>query len=81
MLLNRFGSGVVSESTGIILNSALSDFSPKSKANQIAPNKRPLSSMAPSIIVDSKDNVKLVIGATGGPKITTSVSSVNKYFN
>ncbi|XP_044004823.1 glutathione hydrolase 1 proenzyme-like [Aphidius gifuensis] len=74
-----FGSGVVSESTGIIMNSALSDFSPESEANKIAPNKRPLSSMAPSIIIDSKDNVKIVIGATGGPKITTAVSSVNKY--
>uniref|UniRef100_A0A034WXQ8 Venom gamma-glutamyl transpeptidase n=1 Tax=Aphidius ervi TaxID=37627 RepID=A0A034WXQ8_APHER len=71
-----FGSGVVSESTGIIMNSALSDFSPESEANKISPNKRPLSSMAPSIIVDSNDNVKLVIGATGGAKITTAVSSV-----
>merc|ERR1719468_726853 len=79
-----FGSGTMSKSTRIVFNNEMEDFStpnttnfygiPASQENFIKPNKRPTSSMSPSIIVDGKKNVKLVVGASGGPRIITSVS-------
>jgi len=49
---------------------------PGSPPNFIKPHKRALSSMAPTILTDKNGDVKLVIGAAGGTKITTAVGMV-----
>lgn len=82
-----YGSEVFSEQTGILLNSAMDDFSISSvvntyslpsgnKNNEIVGGKRPLSSMVPSIITTPNGDVRMVIGAAGGTQITTSTSFV-----
>ncbi|XP_014477462.1 PREDICTED: gamma-glutamyltranspeptidase 1-like isoform X2 [Dinoponera quadriceps] len=81
-----FGSGLVSRRTGVLMNNAMNDFGipsrlsyfgvPPSPNNYIAPKKQPLSSMVPSVLVDRYGDVKMVVGAAGGTKITTAVSQV-----
>ncbi|MEA2859939.1 MAG: gamma-glutamyltranspeptidase / glutathione hydrolase [Methylobacteriaceae bacterium] len=78
-----YGLGLVAEGTGVILNNELDDFAARpgapnafglvgGAANAPGPNKRPLSSMAPTIVVkDGK--VELVTGSPGGPRIITTV--------
>ncbi len=77
-----FGSGFVSASTGVLLNNEMDDFSIKpgqsnaygligNEQNAIAPEKRPLSSMTPTII--ENDQLVGVIGTPGGSRIITMV--------
>ena len=74
-----FGSKVIVPGTGIILNNQMDDFSTEAgvpnafgligaEANAIAPGKRPLSSMAPTIVLRDGRPV-LALGAAGGPTI------------
>ncbi|KAF5300156.1 hypothetical protein FQR65_LT09247 [Abscondita terminalis] len=81
----NFGAGIVSESTGIILNDQMSSFSIPNDcdeygfaptANFPGPGVRPASSMAPSIILDKCKNVVLGIGGSGGPIISAEVALV-----
>jgi gamma-glutamyltranspeptidase/glutathione hydrolase len=79
-----FGSMVVAEDTGIILNNTMDDFSAQpgapnafgligSEANAIAPGKRPLSSMTPTVVARGGRPVA-VAGASGGPFIISATT-------
>ena len=81
-----FGAKVIAGDTGFFLNDEMDDFTAKpgspnlfglvqGKANAIAPGKRPLSSMTPTIVL--KDGKPLlVVGAPGGSRIITTVLEI-----
>jgi gamma-glutamyltranspeptidase/glutathione hydrolase len=82
-LNTNFGSGIVAEGTGILLNNEMDDFSAKpgvanvygltgGEANAIQPGKRPLSSMTPTIVLRD-GRPWLVTGSPGGARIITTV--------
>jgi gamma-glutamyltranspeptidase/glutathione hydrolase len=81
-----YGAKITLPETGVILNNEMDDFSAQpgtpnafglvgSEANAIAPGKRPLSSMSPTIVVKGSRPV-LALGGAGGPTIITSVLQV-----
>ncbi len=78
-----FGAKVTAAKTGVILNNEMDDFTSKigvpnlyglvqGEANAIAPGKRPLSSMSPTIITKDGKPV-MVVGTPGGSRIITAV--------
>ena len=78
-----FGSGVIVEGAGFLLNNEMDDFSTKpgvpnlygvvgGRANEIAPGKRMLSSMTPTLLL-ADGSVRMVLGTPGGSTIFTSV--------
>ncbi len=79
----NFGSGIVAEGTGILLNNEMDDFSAKpgvanafgligGDANAVEGKKRPLSSMTPTLVLKN-DKPWLVTGSPGGARIITTV--------
>ncbi|MDQ2909146.1 MAG: gamma-glutamyltransferase [Candidatus Eremiobacteraeota bacterium] len=92
-LNNTFGSGFVAGGTGVLLNDEMDDFTSKpgvanmfglvqGAANAIAPHKRPLSSMSPTIVADASGRAVLAAGAAGGPRIiTTTLDIVRDVFD
>jgi gamma-glutamyltranspeptidase / glutathione hydrolase len=85
-LNDDFGSRVTAEGLGFLLNDEMDDFAAKQgapnmfgliqgPANAIGPGKRPLSAMAPTIVLkDGK--LFLVLGSPGGPRIITTVANI-----
>jgi gamma-glutamyltranspeptidase/glutathione hydrolase len=81
-----YGSGMMIPGTGMLINNEMDDFSSKpgtpngygllgSEANAIEGNKRPLSSMTPTIIFKN-DEPYMVFGSPGGSRIITTVLQV-----
>ena len=81
-----YGSGLVAEGTGVLMNNEMDDFSAKpgvpnayglvgGDANAVQAGKRPLSSMTPTI-VNKDGQVWLVTGSPGGARIITTVLQV-----
>lgn len=73
-----FGSGVMVE--GFLLNNQLTDFSLSPSVNgrpvlnRVEPNKRPRSSMSPTMVFDKDNNLKLILGSPGGSRIINYVA-------
>ncbi|NAP01045.1 gamma-glutamyltransferase, partial [Halomonas sp. MG34] len=69
-----FGSGIMVPGYGIMLNNELTDFDAiPGGANEVQPNKRPLSSMTPSIVLQDGEPY-MTVGSPGGATIITSVT-------
>ncbi len=77
----RFGAKVLASKTGIVLNNTMDDFAIHptgnvyglvgNEANSLQPKKRPLSSMAPTIILQG-ESPEIVVGGAGGPRIISA---------
>jgi gamma-glutamyltranspeptidase / glutathione hydrolase len=85
-LNDSFGSHVTAGSLGFLLNDEMDDFAAKmgvpnmfgliqGPANAIAPGKRPLSSMTPTIVLEN-GKLRFVLGSPGGARIITTVGNI-----
>lgn len=71
-----FGSCVVADGTGILLNDQMADFSVEAdKQNSVEPGKKPLSSMSPTIILKSGEPFA-ALGSPGGSRIISTVTQL-----
>jgi gamma-glutamyltranspeptidase / glutathione hydrolase len=86
-LNDLYGSGVFVSGSGFFLNDEMDDFASKpgtpnmfgliqGEANAIAPGKRMLSAMSPTIVLDPRGQLLLVTGARGGPRIISATSQI-----
>src|SRR5439155_8620654 len=86
-LNDLYGSGVYVRGAGFFLNDEMDDFTSKpgipnmfgliqGEANAIAPGKRMLSAMSPTIVLDPKGQLLLITGARGGPRIISATYQV-----
>ncbi|MFL5577972.1 MAG: gamma-glutamyltransferase [Gemmatimonadaceae bacterium] len=82
-----YGSGVWVRGAGFFMNDEMDDFATRpgqpnmfglvqGEQNAIAPGKRMLSAMSPTIVLDPAGKLLLVVGGRGGPRIITSTSQV-----
>jgi len=82
-----YGSKVFVQGAGFFMNNTMDDFAAQpgqpnmfmlvqGEANAIAPGKRMLSAMSPTIVVDPAGKTFMVLGARGGPRIITSTAQV-----
>jgi gamma-glutamyltranspeptidase/glutathione hydrolase len=86
-LNSLYGNLVTVTGAGFLLNNEMDDFATRpgspnqfglvqGEANAIQPDKRMLSAMAPTIVLDPGGHVKLVTGSPGGPTIITTVAQI-----
>jgi gamma-glutamyltranspeptidase/glutathione hydrolase len=86
-LNNSYGSAVTVTGAGFLLNDEMDDFASapgqpnmyglvQGEANAIAPGKRMLSAMTPSVVLDPSGRLLMVVGTPGGPRIITMVYHV-----
>jgi gamma-glutamyltranspeptidase/glutathione hydrolase len=86
-LNESYGSAVTVTGAGFLLNDEMDDFATapgkpnlyglvQGEANAIAPGKRMLSAMTPTLVLDSTGALRLITGTPGGPKIITMVYHV-----
>lgn len=79
-----YGAAVTARGTGILLNDEMDDFAARpgkpnlfgliqGERNKVEPQKRPLSSMTPAIVLRKNGSVWFALGARGGPRIITAV--------
>jgi gamma-glutamyltranspeptidase/glutathione hydrolase len=86
-LNDSYGAAVVAKGTGILLNNEMDDFAAKpgeknyyglvqGENNAVAPRKRPLSSMTPTIVLQANGKVWFAVGSPGGPRIINAVLQI-----
>lgn len=79
-----YGSRVTARGTGVLLNDEMDDFAARpgtpnmfgliqGERNAVAPRKRPLSAMTPTIVLRKDGSLWFAVGARGGPRIITAV--------
>jgi len=79
-----YGSRVTAKGTGVLLNDEMDDFAARpgkpnlfglvqGERNKVEPQKRPLSSMTPTIVLRKDGSLWFALGARGGPRIITAV--------
>lgn len=83
-LNSAYGNALVVNGAGFLMNNEMADFNIKAGSknlygliegdnNQIAPNKQPLSSMTPTILLNQKSGSLLSLGTPGGSRIITNI--------
>lgn len=83
-LNNSYGSAAVAKGTGLLLNDEMDDFAAKpgtpnlygliqGERNAVAPKKRPLSAMTPTIVLRNDGSLWFTVGSPGGPTIINTV--------
>ncbi|HKU72471.1 MAG TPA: gamma-glutamyltransferase [Pyrinomonadaceae bacterium] len=83
-LNNSYGSAAMAKGTGLLLNDEMDDFAAKpgtpnmygliqGERNAVAPKKRPLSAMTPTIVLRKDGSLWFTVGSPGGPTIINTV--------